>query len=671
MLKGVVAGRSSSWLALPVSLAAFFVFAGGASAAVLDVNDNTAGPGPSGADCATPDHSSIQVAVDAASSGDTINVCAGTYSNGGAGTAVVIPDSKDNLTLRGAQAGVDANRTFNAANESTINDDSGAIYLSGTNSGVTIDGFNIVGTTDDNFGAGVFFPGDSSDQTFVNNIVAGNQIGLYPAGQNTGVGEQTLIEDNRFEDNNDGGPSGGSGIYTDFGLSNAVIHDNTFVNNQNSSLNIVNGLDVAESDSNVEVTDNEVINSSGLVFFGINGLDVTGNEITGNTFGSAIYLGAGNNGGNQNVNIAENLIDGNSFTGVRVDNTFFPGTTNSGITVVDNVITGNERGSRITDTSLGGPMEVHRNVIVGNSVAGIANEDVNDQVNAENNWWGCNAGPGSAGCSPNVGTVDSDPRIVLGTSANPTSVNVGGQTSQVSADMSKNSAGAAVPGGVGVLEDRAITFATNLGSVSPPGSTLSNAGQASSQFTSGATAGTANVTATVDNQSVVASITVVDPNAGGVGTGGGDTGGGDAGGGTQQQVGGATEVADTLIGTDADDVINGLAGDDTILGGVGNDLLQGGDGADEVDGGVGDDEVGGGAGPDSVSGGEGNDIVKGGPGPDTLDGGGGEDDISGGRGQDDITANDGEKDTINCGANVDTVKADGKDDVSSNCENVS
>src|SRR4051794_10639439 len=53
-----------------------------------------------GGSCASPDFNTISAAVAAASSGDIINVCPGTYPEN-----VTIPVA---LTLNGAQAGVDA-----------------------------------------------------------------------------------------------------------------------------------------------------------------------------------------------------------------------------------------------------------------------------------------------------------------------------------------------------------------------------------------------------------------------------------------------------------------------------------------------------------------------------------------------------------------------------------
>lgn len=73
---------------LPALLAVFVFGAHAAQAKVITVDDN-------GADCRKADFTSIQAAVNAASSGDTIKVCAGTYVE-----QVTIPAGKNGLTLR-------------------------------------------------------------------------------------------------------------------------------------------------------------------------------------------------------------------------------------------------------------------------------------------------------------------------------------------------------------------------------------------------------------------------------------------------------------------------------------------------------------------------------------------------------------------------------------------
>jgi Ca2+-binding RTX toxin-like protein len=119
---------------------------------------------------------------------------------------------------------------------------------------------------------------------------------------------------------------------------------------------------------------------------------------------------------------------------------------------------------------------------------------------------------------------------------------------------------------------------------------------------------------------------------------------------------------DNERGSSGDDNISGRAGDDEVEGDRGDDDLCGDEGDDHIQGGPGNDEIEGGPGDDDLQGQSGNDLVVGGKGHDVL---------SGGRGRDRIRARDGVRDRINCGAGVDTVRADRADVVARNCEHVS
>lgn len=78
---------------------------------------------------------------------------------------------------------------------------------------------------------------------------------------------------------------------------------------------------------------------------------------------------------------------------------------------------------------------------------------------------------------------------------------------------------------------------------------------------------------------------------------------------------------DVLAGNEDDDHLEGGAGNDNIMGGDGKDVLLGGDGDDILIGDAGNDRINGGAGNDTVfiSDGDGNDAIDGGDGVDTID----------------------------------------------------
>lgn len=143
-----------------------------------------------------------------------------------------------------------------------------------------------------------------------------------------------------------------------------------------------------------------------------------------------------------------------------------------------------------------------------------------------------------------------------------------------------------------------------------------------------------------------------------------------------------TEGVDTLTASGEPTRVFGLGGDDRIFavdvddradGGEGNDqifgqgLLLGGSGGDRLD-----------AGANSLAparprldGQSGDDRVLGSAVGDNLAGGTGVDSISGRAGNDSIRTRDGSRDVVRCGSGRDTVSADRRDSVASDCERVS
>jgi hypothetical protein len=144
------------------------------------------------------------------------------------------------------------------------------------------------------------------------------------------------------------------------------------------------------------------------------------------------------------------------------------------------------------------------NRIVGN-IVGINNVD--GGVFAQNNWWGCNAGPSTVPCDTATGAVDYNPWIVLGIDASPNAIEPGG-SAKVTADMTHNSNGS-VPSAKTFVPSVAVAFTATQGTMTPPVDVISS-GQASSIFTS--TSGTgAIVSAMVDSQTVSTPIAVSSP----------------------------------------------------------------------------------------------------------------------------------------------------------------
>lgn len=258
----------------------------------------------------------------------------------------------------------------------------------------------------------------------------------------------------------------------------------------------------------------EQIGRVGVLLFGsgIAGAVVEGNQYTGKGDGDfldyGIEVGAGavatlrDNTVNGCRGVAS--FDGSTSAGFLISTYYGAGTV---ATVEANTLMANTVGINVgfaaSDTATVGAAF---NRIVGNTDGAISTSD-SVIATAENNWWGCNGGPGAVGCDPVSGLVDADPWLLLALSANPGSVLATGSSALI-ADLTGNSDGADTSGLGTVPDDIPVAFGTTLGSVAPAGAaTLS--GLAGSLFTAGAAPGTATVSATVDNQTVQAPIDVL------------------------------------------------------------------------------------------------------------------------------------------------------------------
>ncbi|MGH2958883.1 MAG: hypothetical protein ACRDKE_04715 [Solirubrobacterales bacterium] len=138
---------------------------------------------------------------------------------------------------------------------------------------------------------------------------------------------------------------------------------------------------------------------------------------------------------------------------------------------------------------------VTQNRLVNNSV-GLSNEAA-EMVNAANNWWGCNAGPGLPGCNPVAGGATTSPNVVLTLSANPMAPAAGGG-SYVTPSVATNSLGQPV---TEVFRNGVPVQSTATGgSALPPAAPLIE-GVADVSFLSSASTGR-SVSSTIDNQTV-------------------------------------------------------------------------------------------------------------------------------------------------------------------------
>jgi len=144
--------------------------------------------------------------------------------------------------------------------------------------------------------------------------------------------------------------------------------------------------------------------------------------------------------------------------------------------------------------------------LLHNRIAGNASGLINagGAVTAEDNWWGCNYGPGTAGAgcpsAPNGVTGVAPPLawLTLGMTAAPASVPASGGTSAVTASLP------------GVPDATPVQFSGTLGTCAPASGVLVS-GSAASTFTAGATQGAGSASVTVDGQTLSSAIAVDNP----------------------------------------------------------------------------------------------------------------------------------------------------------------
>jgi hypothetical protein len=165
--------------------------------------------------------------------------------------------------------------------------------------------------------------------------------------------------------------------------------------------------------------------------------------------------------------------------------------------------------------SYSGTLQVHYNRIAGNA-RGINNRlaSADGSVDASDNYWGCNTGANTAGCDTAVadsaatGTPAAPtvaPFLQLKVSASPVSIFAGGETSTVKAFVAPSTGTS--PADL-TFPDVNVALASNLGTTLDSPSVSLAGGSGSTLLTSGATAGSATVTGTLDSATATAPVTV-------------------------------------------------------------------------------------------------------------------------------------------------------------------
>ena len=435
----------------------------------------------------------IQHGIDHAAAGDTVSVAAGSYTT----EQVAVNKS---IVLLGAKAGVDArSRTIVPADESVVTGPGGQTGFNVSANGVTIDGFIVQGNTSATQGSGIFTAANLSGLRIENNVIRNNIVGLILGA------DHTVITHNLFATNNNAGTNTGTAIYTDqFQAGGALLDLRVIENDFSSNPNI--GLFIAPSSAaspadDVEVRGNRWLGGEGnaMSFSNTLNLTATGNQVTG-TVASSIVLA----GGDSQAVLSGNTVTNSATRGFRLGD-FGGGSANSLVSITGNTVTGGTTAIEATAPFTGTPT-IRANRLVGNTTAGVLTDLAG--LNAAYNWWGCNGGPGTSGCTgvstTGAGTVVTSPQTVLSVHAAPATIPASGGTTTITADLSKASDGTS--SGSGVPDGTSVALATTKGAVTSPA--LTTSGLANGTLTADAGFGTATVTATLDNASASTDVTV-------------------------------------------------------------------------------------------------------------------------------------------------------------------
>jgi hypothetical protein len=450
--------------------------------ATTSANDNTG-------------HISLRSAIEAANAqagATTINVSSGTFDLS-LGELTVAPNGGKTLSIVGAGSSASIviqtdgiNRVFN------IDENSAGGTL------VTISGLTISGGQDQADilgGAGILAGSVTSisldDLTLQNCAITNNHCrapnSTYTGQEGGGVqmaGGNLTIVNCTFSGNSSAASQGGA----------IAFEEPTLVNNTSAGTLSISGSIFSNnsltngSGSGPDGGGAIYIDTTAPAVHSISSSTFSGNYVLGNlgaTFGGAVLF---NNG---TLNVDHSTFTGNSAAGQ-----------------------GARGGALYVDS---GSLNISFCRFAGNVAAnggnGIYNHGSNvANTTAQNNWWGCNGGPGASGCDQvgsDGGTMNFSPWITLTNTAAPNPILVG-QSTTLTASFRQNSGGASLTQpDVSVLVGLPIIFdGAVLGAISSPQTTIQPAGTAVATFTAGNTPGTGQANATVDSGIATALITI-------------------------------------------------------------------------------------------------------------------------------------------------------------------
>ncbi len=366
----------------------------------------------------------------------------------------------------------------------------------------------------------VTISGNGAGVTIIDGLSADRVLDAAPLGGaaiTVGLSGVTIRNGKAFSDNfNVGGGMYISGSVTAT-IANSIIANNQSVASSGGAIENRGSLSL----NSVTMQGNSAFALGGAIN-NIGALTVSNSSFTSNSAesGGALFI---NTDAAKSVTVDSSTFSSNSTTlragGIGDDGGAIAANTDGAVTISRSTFTSNSAvgnggaiyfGDSATQAAVGS-LGLSFNRIVGNTAAGPGSGlyRASGTVTAENNWWGCNAGPGSAGCQTTSGTVDSNPWLQLSHTATPATI-ASGETSTLTASMATNSAGSAIAAAdLVALVGLGVSFSNaSGGTLSNAGTALSANGTATATFTAGSQPGPASAAATIDGQGATASLQV-------------------------------------------------------------------------------------------------------------------------------------------------------------------
>lgn len=496
--------------AICVSVAALIISLGAAVPAANAADLRVSTGGADTGNCQVDPCATIPYAVGQAVDGDTIEVGDGEFTGG------VTVSGVDDLTIRGAgRTGTNATTVKAPATPlASCDPDTGWTgVLCFFDSKVDVENLVVDGDgrgNSNNRFSGILYArsGGTVSDVEVTNVrstpFSGAQRGHAISQLNSdGVLRTLTIEDSLLHDFQKSAVqaayTGGSGLTLNV-VNTEVVGSGPQSTIAQNGITALNGTEMNVSGSTISDLAYTGAGTESDAGTGIYGYGVGNSQLTGNSLSNVqrgIYTFGQN--GDESFQFSGNAVDGQVATPGGVDRVSAIVAQLGDYEITDNDLAMTPADSNPVQAGLwlrNGVADpaITANRIVGNGV-GIDN-DTGSPINAEDNWWGCNGGPGAAGCDAVSGDVDAVPNAVLSVNATPDRLPANG-TAKVTAGVDTNSAGEAVS--LPVLEGRPVAFGADQGSVTPASGTI-DGGSATAQYTSPTAIGSANVSATLDGE---------------------------------------------------------------------------------------------------------------------------------------------------------------------------